>query len=133
MSCNWNSIQGLVESEAANCGISNRPITISDACIIEIGNRFFLIALINFSNTETIIVIRISREQALDLIRNGVRNCPVFNTLPVDIQRRNLDLVGIFVVDDQAFLVFEVERAHDRFERIFVVRFPLTPIINRQF
>jgi hypothetical protein len=84
--------------------------------------------LIEFNRTEAVVVIRITREQAQDLIRDGVRNCPVLISLPTECQRRAIDLVGIFVVDGFAFLIFETERKQDRRDRIFVVRFPLTPI-----
>lgn len=127
---NTNTVQELAETEAARLGVTCRPITISDACIIEINNRLFLLILINFNNSETVLVIRISRQQALDLIRNGIRNCPVFTTLPAEIQRKSAELLCVFVVNRQAFLVFETERAQERFERIFVVRIPLCPILD---
>jgi hypothetical protein len=131
MLCNGNTVQGLVESEAARRRI-NEPIRIGDACIIEINGRFFLIVEIEFNNSETVVVIRISREQAIELIRDGVRNCPVFTTLPAEIQRRAVELEGVFVVGNQAFLVFETERLRERSERLFVVRIPLIPIIREE-
>jgi hypothetical protein len=130
MHCNDNTLRGLVQGEADVRGITNRIITIGDACIIEVNGRFFLLVDINFDNFDTVLVIRISRTTARILSERGIRNCPVFTTLPTDIQRVAVDLECVFTVGDDAFLVFETERAAERLERIFVVRVPLCPIIG---
>lgn len=127
MNCT-NPFQGMVQGVTTRQGITS-PITIGDSCIVEIDEHFFLLVKILFNDTERAVVLRISRSQAADLIRSGVRNCSVLNTFPLDIQGR-VDLLAIFTVRDFAFLVFETERAVESLERLFVVRFPLSCIIN---
>lgn len=130
MGCTGNSFQGLVESAAAERGRSDRVIRIGDSCIIEINDRFFLLVEIEFDDFETVVVIRISRNTAIDLIRSGIRLCPVFDVLPTNISGKDAELECAFVVDNRVFLVFETERACERNERLFVVRVPLCPILR---
>lgn len=132
MGCYGNTLHDIVRGEAEVRGISERPIRIGDSCIIEVNERFFLLVEILFDNVEIVVVIRISRTQATNLMREGVRHCPVFMTLPEDIRGRSVMLQTVFVVGDQAFLVFETEREAERFERLFVIRTPLTQVINRE-
>lgn len=127
-----NSVQGLAQGETATLGVSSRIIRVDDACIVEVNGRFFLIAAIVFDTFERVIVIRVTREQAMNLMRNGIRNCPIFFVLPADIQRRAVDLQCVFVVGDEAFLVFETERSQERLERLFVVRVPLCAVVGRE-
>jgi hypothetical protein len=116
----------------ATRGVNVSPIVIGDSCIIEINEKLFLLVQIIFADTETVLVIRISAAQARDLVRGGVRQCPVFDNRPTQVQGVAIDLECVFVVGNNAFLVFETERPIERQERIFVVRAPLCPIIREE-
>ena len=120
---------GAVEAIVETRGITDRPVRVVDSCIIEVCDRYFLVAQINYDNAETIIVIRLSREQVINLMRSSVRHCPVFDTLPAGVKGRPVQLLGVFVVDKHAFLVLETE---DCRERLIIVRTPLSPIINNE-
>lgn len=137
MGCHNNNLfRNLVAGEAQNRGI-HHVLAITDACILEVEGRFFLLVLVNFANADTVFVIRLTRPQAVALAAH-VRICQPrtsiltgvlgTSTLGTNVLGVNSELECVFNVDRHAFLVFSTEGVQ---ERIIVVRVPLCPVSFR--
>lgn len=103
----------------------NDPIRVGARCVAQIDGRFFLliemeIEVMGFVREE-VIIIEITAAQAVALTAAGVMRCQIVTTIP---PRGNL--ICAFVVDENVFLVFNVENATDH---LVLVRVPLCTII----
>ncbi|MBU5313424.1 hypothetical protein KQI38_15475 [Tissierella carlieri] len=112
------------EQMASRKPICNDPIMIGATCVAQIDGRFFLLIEIDVmgNEREEVIIFEITAAQAA-LIASGVMRCQIVNTIPTG---REVNLICVFVVGQNAFLVFNVENATDR---LVLVRVPLCTII----
>ena len=110
---------------------NNDPIEIGATCVAHIDNKFFLLVEIEIEvmcfEREEVVVIEITEDQAEALIAAGVMRCQIVNTIPTPSPGREVELICVFVVGQNAFLVFDVENNEDR---LVLVRVPLCCIIK---
>lgn len=99
----------------------NQGVVIDSQCIAQIDNRFFLIIELDIGNIEQVLVIAISRTQALRLAARGVGNCDIVDTIPTG---SNVEIRCTFTVGTQAYTVFEVGEG-----TLVLVRTPLCTIL----
>lgn len=116
-------VEQVNDTEATISEISS----IGASCVAEINGRFFLLLEIEIGNFEQVFVIRISAAQAAALLRAGVELCRIINTIPTPTPGSEVNLICVFVVGDNAFLVFNVENTTDE---LVLVRVPLCTVIE---
>lgn len=108
----------------------NDPISIGGTCVAQIDGRFFLLVEIEIevigNEREEVIIFEITAGQAAALIAAGVMRCQIVNTIPTPSPGQEVNLICVFVVGQNAFLVFNVENATDR---LVLVRVPLCTIV----
>ncbi|OPX90214.1 MAG: hypothetical protein A4E53_01100 [Pelotomaculum sp. PtaB.Bin104] len=101
-------------------------IVVGETCIAEINGQFFLLVEIEIDvpcvDIEQVVVFRLCPAEAQALLDAGVATCTIVNEIPEGAEFR-----CVLVVDNQAFLVFEVENAT---EELVLVRADLCPIIG---
>ncbi|WML33179.1 hypothetical protein [Clostridium sp. OS1-26] len=103
----------------------NPAVTLGAQCIVQIGTRFFLLVELE-TPIERVIVIEITAAQFAALRAAGVPVCPILNAVPTAVAGTTVELQCTFIVDDEAFIVFEIENAR---ERLVLVRSPLCTVI----
>ncbi|OZV11301.1 hypothetical protein CIW83_15080 [Tissierella sp. P1] len=118
------------EQMASRKPTCNGPIMIGATCVAQIDGRFFLLIEIEIEvmgfEREEVIIFQITAAQAAALIAAGVMRCQIVNTIPTPGPGQEVNLICVFVVGQNAFLVFNVENATDR---LVLVRVPLCTII----
>ncbi|MEW8972553.1 MAG: hypothetical protein AB2375_00035 [Tissierellaceae bacterium] len=107
----------------------NGPIEIGATCVTQIDGRFFLLVEIEIgvvdNEREEVIIFEITAAEAAALIAAGVMRCQIVTTIPTPGSGEEVNLICVFVVGQNAFLVFNVENATDR---LVLVRVPLCTI-----
>lgn len=96
-------------------------------CIAEINGNFFLLVEIEIGDFEDVFVFRISAALAAQLLRSGVELCEIVTTIPTPSPGTEVNLICVFVVGENAFLVFNVENTTDE---LVLVRVPLCTVIG---
>lgn len=118
--------QIIDEQMRNNNSMCNDPVSIGATCVAQIEGRFFLLIEIEIevmnNEREEVIIFEITAAQAAALIAAGVMRCQIVNTIPTPSPGREVNLICVFVVGQNAFLVFNVENATDR---LVLVRVPL--------
>lgn len=123
-----NEINEIVEQ------VTNGDVTIAQAsclcssCVAEINGNFFLLLEIEIGDLERVLIFRITAAQAARLLNAGVELCSIVNTIPTPSPEREVNLICVFVVDDEAFLVFNVEE--NETSELVLVRSPLCTVID---
>lgn len=113
---------------------TNGDVTITQAsclgasCIAEINGNFFLLIEIEIGEFERVLIFRITAAQAARLLNAGVELCRIVNTIPTPAPGREVNLICVFVVGEEAFLVFNVEENNT--DRLVLVRVPLCTVID---
>lgn len=116
--------------QLAKTQIQNEPIEIGATCVAQIEGRFFLLIEIEIdvvgNERQEVIIFEITGAQAAALIAGGVPRCQIVNTIPTPSPGMEVSLICVFVVGQNAYLVFNVENATDR---LILVRVPLCSVI----
>ena len=106
-------------------------ISIGATCIAEINDQFFLLVEIEIVapgvDIEEVVVFRLTPEEAQALIAAGIRVCRIVNEIPVPGPGQEVEFKCVLIVDNQAFLVFEIE---NNTEELVLVRAEICPIIG---
>ena len=109
----------------------NSIFRIGAVCVLEFNNQFFLLVEVESEvggeEIEQVIAIRISAAQAQRFLNAGIMRCEIRNTIPQPTPGMEVNLICVLVIDDTAFLVFDVENATDR---LVLVRADLCSIIH---
>lgn len=110
----------------------NEPIMVGATCVAQIDGRFFLLVEIEIEvpgfEREEVIIFEITAAEAAALLAAGVMRCQIVTTIPTPRPGMEVNLICVFVVGQNAFLVFDVENAEDR---LVLVRVPLCTIIKK--
>ncbi len=92
-------------------------VTIGANCLVQIENRFFLLAEIEAVvpgvEIDPDIFIEINQAQFNALKNAGEPECTIQDTIPVAEPGFNVEFKCVLFVNDQVFLVFDVENATD--------------------
>lgn len=98
-------------------GNTKSTVTIGSRCIIKNLNRFFLLAEIEAKapgvEIDPIIIIRITRFQAMRLLRGGLKLCPIRTTKPKATKGLTVEFKCVFIDQGRAFAIFDVENSTD--------------------
>lgn len=114
--------------------VTNGDVTITQAsglgasCVAVIDGNFFLLIEIEIGEFERVLIFRITAAQAARLLNAGVELCRIVNTIPTPAPGREVNLICVFVVDGEAFLVFNVEENNR--DELVLVRVPLCTVID---
>lgn len=101
-------------------------VTIGAVCIAQIGNRFFLLVEFETSTMEQVVIFRITSAQASSLLNRGIPLCEIVEEIPQPTPTTDVEFVCVFIVGNQAFLVFDVETEDT--DELVLVRADICPI-----
>lgn len=98
--------------------MAKKPVVfIGSKCIIRNNGRFFLLSEIEAKvpgvEIDPIIIIRITKNQAMKLNKAGIKFCPIRNTRPKPAKGQKVEFKCVFQDQCNAFEVFDVENATD--------------------
>ena len=112
----------------------NNIVTIGANCLVQVNNRFFLVAEIEVSapgvEIDPRFFIEITAAQFEALKAAGEMLCTIQDTIPVAQPGFTVEFKCIFFVEDQVFLVFDVENSTD--ENVLVRTTPLDALQRLQ-
>ncbi len=83
-------------------------INILAACILKVKDEYFLLIEIGATEIQPIIAIRLTRAQAKELLEAGVELCKISDTIPQTKPGVDVKFKCVLVVENEAFLVFDV-------------------------
>ena len=112
----------------------NNIVTIGANCLVQVENRFFLVAEIEAKapgvEIDPEFFIEITAADFDALLEAGEPLCTVQDTIPVCSTGFKVEFKCIFFVEDQVFLVFDVENSTD--ESVLVRTTPLDALQRLQ-
>jgi hypothetical protein len=132
VSINAQPVKNVASAKGQAClAPPTQVISIGAACIVEIDGQFFLLVEIeikaNDVGIEQIIVFSLTAAEAQALINAGVPVCETACEIPQPCPGEEIKFRCVLVIDNHAFLVFEIE---NRTERLVLVRAELCPVIG---
>ncbi|WP_240419469.1 hypothetical protein [Paenibacillus periandrae] len=96
---------------------TSQPVTIGANSIAKIGNRFFLIVEVEAKSPgveiDPVFAVRTTSQQAVSLIRAGVKRTIFQNSPPTPSRGKKVELKGVLFANGRIFSVFDVENSTD--------------------